>query len=93
MFTAEDGTRMTTNVIRRRMEKTCKAAKLKPKSPHKARKTYGSILLDNNIDNRMVTELMGHTDIGCTEGYYHKNRRSIQRKSEILNKIPEFKAI
>ena len=36
---------------------------------------------------------MGHTDIGCTEGYYHKNRRSIQRKSEILNKIPEFKAI
>lgn len=93
VFTAEDGTRMTTNVIRRRMEKTCKAAKLKPKSPHKARKTYGSILLDNNIDNRMVTELMGHTDIGCTEGYYHKNRRSIQRKSEILNKIPEFKAI
>lgn len=93
VFTAEDGTRMTTNVIRRRMEKTCKAAKLKPKSPHKARKTYGSILLDNNIDNRMVTELMGHTDIGCTEGYYHKNRRSIQRKSELLNKIPEFKAI
>lgn len=93
VFTADDGTRMTTNVIRRRMEKTCKAAKLKPKSPHKARRTYGSILLDNSIDNRMVLDLMGHADIGCTEGYYHKNRRSIQRKADILNEIPEFKAM
>ena len=87
---SEDGTRMTTNVIRRRMERSCKAAKLTPKSPHKARRTYGSILLDNNVDERMVTDLMGHTDIRCTEGYYHKNRRSIDRKKEILSNIPDF---
>lgn len=92
VFVAEDGTRMTTNVIRRRMERSCKAANLTPKSPHKARRTYGSILLDNNIDERMVTDLMGHTDIRCTEGYYHKNRRSIDRKKEILSNIPDFQA-
>lgn len=90
VFVSESGTRMTTNVIRRRMEKSCKAAKLTPKSPHKARRTYGSILLDNNVDERMVTDLMGHTDIRCTEGYYHKNRRSIDRKKEILSNIPDF---
>lgn len=90
VFMSEDGTRMTTNVIRRRMERSCKAAKLTPKSPHKARRTYGSILLDNNVDERMVTDLMGHTDIRCTEGYYHKNRRSIDRKKEILSNIPDF---
>ncbi len=50
-----------------------------------------SILLDNNVDERMVIDLMGHTDIKCTEGYYHKNRRSIDRKKEILSNIPDFK--
>ena len=59
--------------------KILQGAKLTPKSPHKARRTYGSILLDNNVDERMVTDLRGHTDIRCTEGYYHKNRGSIDR--------------
>lgn len=90
IFTSDKGKRMTTNVIRRRMERTCRDAKVIPKSPHKARMTYASILLDNNMDRRMVIGLMGHTDIECTEGHYHKNRRSIERKAEILSNIPDF---
>lgn len=93
VFVNEKGKRMTTNVIRRRMERTCKQIHIKPKSPHKARRTFASILLDNNVDERMVIDLMGHTDIKCTEGYYHKNRRSIDRKKEILSNIPDFKII
>ena len=34
---------------------------------------------------------MGHTDILCTENYYHRNRRNIERKSNIISSIPEFK--
>ena len=44
------------------------------KSPHKIRKTYGSILLDNHIDNKLIIEQMGRTDIRCTEEHYHRNR-------------------
>ncbi len=84
IFVNNKGKRMTTNVIRRRMERTCKQIHIKPKSPHKARRTFASILLDNNVDERMVIDLMGHTDIKCTEGYYHKNRRSIDRKKKFL---------
>ena len=91
IFVTDAGKRMTTNVIRRRMERTCKKAKIKPKSPHKARRTFASILLDNNVDERMVIDLMGHTDIKCTEGYYHKNRRSVDKKEEILSSIPDFR--
>lgn len=90
IFCDAKGNRMTTNCIRRRVERMCKELNIVRKSPHKIRKTYGSILLDNNIDKRFITSQMGHTDIATTENYYHRNRRSIEAKSEILKKVPEF---
>ena len=88
----ENGKRLTTNCIRKRMYRICKKLNIVSKSPHKARKTYCSILLDNHIDNKLITDVMGHTDISCSEGHYHRNRRSIERKSEIISSIPEFVA-
>ena len=92
IFVEDGDRRLTTNCIRRRMERVCDKLGIIRKSPHKARKTYGSILLDNGIDNKLITDLMGHTDILCTEGHYHRNRKTIERKSEILSDIPEFLA-
>ncbi|MDE7030923.1 MAG: site-specific integrase, partial [Lachnospiraceae bacterium] len=57
---------------------------------HKIRKTYGSILLDNHIDNKVIIDQMGHTDILCTEEHYHRNRKSIDVKSQLISSIPEF---
>ena len=37
-------------------------------------------------------EQMVHTDIACTENHYHRNRRSIDAKSQIISSIPEFQA-
>ena len=85
IFVENGDKRLTTNCIRRRMERVCDKLGIVRKSPHKARKTYGSILLDNGIDNKLITDLMGHTDILCTEGHYHRNRKTIERKSEILS--------
>lgn len=86
----KDNKRMSTATVRRRMIKICKKLGLKPKSPHKARKTYGSILLDNKIDSNLIINQMGHTDILCTENYYHKDRKSIEKKQQILSNISEF---
>lgn len=91
IFTDRNGKRMTTNCIRRRQERNCKKLDIYRKSPHKIRKTYGTILLDHNIDQRLIMEQMGHTDIGCTENHYHRNRRGIEQKSHIISSIPEFK--
>lgn len=92
IFVEDGDRRLTANCMRRRMERVCDKLGIVRKSPHKARKTYGSILLDNGIDNKLITDLMGHTDILCTEGHYHRNRKTIERKSEILSDIPEFLA-
>ena len=83
---------MTGNSIRTRLYAICKKLDIYPKSPHKIRKTYGSILLDNNIDHRLITDIMGHTDILCTENHYHRNRRTLEAKQHILSNIPEFRA-
>lgn len=90
IFTDKNGKRMTTNCFRRRLERVCKQVGVYKKSPHKIRKTYGSILLDNNVDKNLVIQQMGHTDIAVTENHYHRNRKSIERKVEILSAIPEF---
>lgn len=86
------GKRLSTQAVRMRLDKLCNKLHIYHKSPHKIRKTYGSILLDNHIDNRLIMGQMGHTDIICTETHYHRNRRSIEKKTEILSNIPDLQA-
>lgn len=90
VFINNRGNRMTTNSIRKRIRIVCNKLEIIPKSPHKVRKTYGSILLDNHIDNNLVISQMGHTDIYCTEKHYHRNRKSFETKSAVLSAIPDF---
>lgn len=91
IFTNRDGDRIKSYSVRRRLSRLCKKLNIVPKSPHKIRKTYGTILMDNHIDNRMVIGLLGHTDIGTSEEHYHRNRRSELERADIISNIPDFK--
>ena len=88
----KDGVRISTQAMRMRLKRVCKKLNIYHKSPHKIRKTYGTILLDNHIDNKLIMGQMGHTDIACTENHYHRNRKSIDQKSQIISSIPDFMA-
>lgn len=88
----KDGDRISTQAMRMRLKRICKKLNIYHKSPHKIRKTYGTILLDNHIDNKLIMGQMGHTDIACTENHYHRNRKSIDKKSQIISNIPDFMA-
>lgn len=76
--------------FRKRLYNICCNCNITPKSPHKIRKTYGSILLDNGVDKRFILEQMGHADILCTENYYHRGRKNVDQKTEIVNQIEEL---
>lgn len=67
-----DGERLKVLFFRKRLYKICDMIGIVKKSPHKVRKTYGTILLDSGIDQRLVLDQMGHADILCSENYYHR---------------------
>lgn len=87
---SHDGNRLTTNSLRRRQEINCKRLGFYHKSPHKGRKTYGSILLDNHVDSNMILQQMGHADLSTTERFYHRNMKNEQKKADILSSIELF---
>lgn len=86
----KNGKRINTAQIRKRLWYICKKLPVIPKSPHKIRKTYGSILLDSNVDWRFIMSQMGHADILCTENFYHKDRKTDTQKRKMINGIKEI---
>ena len=86
----EQGHRVRGRAICNQLKSLCRKSGVYVKTPHKARKTYGSILLDNHVDQRLITEQMGHTSIGTTEQHYHRNRRSLEKKQSVLSQIHDF---
>ena len=90
-FIFMDGTkRMNTHYLRRRVYRICDKLGIYKKSPHKIRKTYGTILLDNDTDKNLIKGQMGHTSISITENYYHRNRKTFEKKQKIISSIPDF---
>jgi len=87
----KDGGNVKAMQMRKRLYLACEKAGVRKKSPHKLRKTYVSILLDNGIDKRLVQDVAGHAQISTSERNYHRNRKSDHMKEEILSNIPEFK--
>ncbi len=89
VFTNKQG-RMTTNCFRRRQERICKKLNITQKSPHKDRKTYATILSDYGFDENFKLRQMGHANISTTEENYHKDRKTVSKKAEMLSAITEF---
>ena len=90
LFTDADGKRYTTNSISRRLDTICKHLGIKPKSPHKARKTVGTIYFDANLDRKFITDQMGWSSEAVGETHYHRKRKSMEKKREMLSSIQDF---
>lgn len=87
----EDGCRITTLLVRKRLYKICKSIDIAPRSPHKIRKTYDSILLDAKLDQKFIMGQMGHASIQVSENNYHRDRKKLAQKRELIDSIPELR--
>ena len=85
-----NGKRIHSNAIRKKLARICKHVDVPYKSPHKIRKTYCSILFDNQLSSSFIINQMGHTSITTSEIFYHKNRDPIDEKVELVSQIGEF---
>lgn len=84
----KNGRRIKTYSFRKRIEYICcSKLNMNPKSPHKIRKTYGTLLLDGNVKESTILDTMGHADISCTKGYYYFDRSGIEDKRRELDLV------
>ena len=84
------GNRLRTEAYAVQIRRLNKKLGITQKSAHKIRKTYCSILLDNKVDTKLIQNQVGHADISVTENFYHRNRKTLDKKIDIISAIPEF---
>lgn len=72
----------------RRLYLICDKLNIVKKSMHKARKTYGTKLINANVDERLIMQQMGHKDISTTRKYYlYNNKTDEEQLRQIQNAI------
>lgn len=95
LFENSRGHRQVSKYVRDRFKSVCEKCGVRYRSPHKLRKTYGTILMDNidsksNVGEKFVLSQMGHAEIAITKRHYYKDRKTIEQRRNIVNGIREF---
>ena len=83
---SEHGKRIRSNAFNRRLTRVCDDLHIKHRSMHKIRKTYGTNLLDADVDESTVAEQMGHSDIATTKRFYYRSNKNDNTKFEQISK-------
>lgn len=81
-----NGKRILTNSYNDGIRRMCKELKIKPKSMHKIRRTYGTTLIDANVNESIIMEQMGHSDITTTKKFYYYSNKSQKTKEKQIEK-------
>lgn len=82
------GKRIRSTTLNKRLSSVCEKVKIVPRSSHKIRSTYGTELIDSDVNESFIAEQMGHTDISTTKKYYYySNQRQKNKLKQINNAI------
>ena len=84
------GKRIRENTFNKRLSTVCDALKINHRSTHKIRKTYGTTLLDNDVNDSIVSEQMGHSDVATTRKLYYFCNKSEKTKIAQIKKAINF---
>ncbi len=81
----EKGERIKGKAFTVKIEKICRYVGIKPRSIHKARKTYGTKLLNAGLNQKLIESQMGHTDIETTKDYYWYNNSDEEEMKRLVS--------
>ena len=84
------GKRIRGNTLNKRISDICEKLGIVHHSSHKIRKTYGTMLLDHDVDDSFVAEQMGHTDVSTTRKLYYYSNRSAKTKQDQIAQAVVF---
>jgi len=70
VFCREDGTLLPPNWVTRTFQRTAKAQGLEPIGPHGLRHTWATLALQAGVPAKVVSERLGHSNVGITLDRY-----------------------
>ena len=91
VFATKDGTRKSArdiDKIVRRVEVRAGLPEEKIYGPHALRHTFATLLLSNGTDIKLVSELLGHADVGITYNTYIHVMK--EQKAKAVASLPNF---
>lgn len=86
----KNGERIKEKAFSVKIVKICNYVGIPPRSMHKARKTYGTKLLNAGVDERLVINQMGHTNISTTKHFYYFNNKDEAEAKEQIQRALNF---
>lgn len=90
LFQTKRGKWIRSHALNKHLYVVCKSLKIPLRSMHKIRKTYGTTLIDSDVDERFIMEQMGHADISTTKKYYYYSNKSVANKKQQINAAISF---
>lgn len=78
--------RITENGFNHKLSRLCTSVGIPIRTMHKLRKTYGTRLIDADVDDSVIQGQMGHADIKTTRQYYYYSNKGMEERLEQLNR-------
>ena len=84
----KNGHRISKKMFYEYLVKACEAVDIPKRSMHKIRRTYATMLIDANVEDSLIMEQMGHSDISTTRKYYYYcNKNNEYKRHQIEHAI------
>lgn len=86
-FADKEGNFLKDYIIRARFYRVCDMLHLPRRSPHDARRTYATALLNSGASDMFIIDQMGHTDVNTTKQYYYRDVRNVKDKLKLIDEL------
>lgn len=86
----ENGKLKTIHCFTMALYAACDKVGIPRRSMHVLRKTYATRLINAGVDEAIIINLMGHTEISTTRNYYYYNDKLLPQIKEKVNKAIDF---
>lgn len=84
------GSPLTKHAFEMCLYRACDAIGIPRRSMHVLRKTYATRLINSNVEESVIINQMGHTDISTTKGYYYYNDKTLDYMAESIGKVINY---
>ena len=86
----ENGRQKTIHCFTYALYAVCDKVGIPRRSMHVLRKTYATRLINAGVDEAIIINLMGHTEISTTRNYYYYNDKLLPQIKDRVNKAIDF---